>query len=132
MDIEENKMFDPELLPVKSNDSFTKTIQSIVDKANKLKEAQPDKDVFITVSKEFNDEFMKQLGGETYGIKLYELKGFRYSVSPFVGNDRQYVIGYFDYAQLLWQWNTFQDVLYTLDDLLTYYDWKEKSSGDWE
>jgi hypothetical protein len=101
MDIEENKMFDPELIPGQSNPSFTKTIQAIVDKANKLKEAQPDKDVYISVSKEFNDEFMKQLGGETYGIKLYELKGFKYNVSPFISEDKKYVVGYFDYAQLL-------------------------------
>ena len=62
MDIEENKMFDPELLPVKPDTSIKTEVQKIIMLAHTLQQQNPDKPVIITVSKKFNDSFMQYLG----------------------------------------------------------------------
>lgn len=131
MDIEENKMFDPELLPVKPDDSIKTEVQKIIMLAHTLQQENLDKPVIITVSKGFNDSFMQYLGWDEYWVKLFELGWFKYSVSPFINDDRKYIISYFDYWQLLGQWNAFNDVLYTLDDLFKYYDWTNDTANNW-
>lgn len=85
-----------------------------------LKQQYPDFQVYITVSKEFNDKVIEFLGTEDYKIRLEELYGCRYQVSPFVV-DQDWVVGLFDYSQILGQWNTFQDKMYKLNHLFAYY-----------
>lgn len=94
-----------------------------------LKQEYPDFNVYITVSKEFNDKVTALLGAEDYKIRLEELYWCRYQVSPFM-DKQQWVVGLFDYSQILGQWNTFQDKMYKLSHLFTYYtdDAKEE---DW-
>jgi hypothetical protein len=45
-----------------------------------------------------------------------------------------WIVWLFDYSQILWQWNTFQDKIYKLSHLFTYSTSDEKTSGEtgWE
>lgn len=97
-----------------------------------MKQKYPDFTIYITVNKEFNDALSTHLWTEDYKIRLEELYGCRYQVSPFVDN-YNWVVGLFDYSQILWQWNTFQDKQYKLSHLFTYVtsDAKEESDS-WE
>jgi len=94
-------------------------LEDIKEQVAYIKEANPDFTVYITVSKDFNEALSKHLGTEDYSIRLEELYGCKYQVSPFV--DKYYwIVGLFDYSQILWQWNTFQDKMYKLSHLFTY------------
>lgn len=95
-----------------------------------MKQKYPDFDIYITVNKEFNDALSTHLWTDDYKIRLDELYGCRYQVSPFV-DKYNWVIGLFDYSQILGQWNTFQDKQYKLSHLFTYVtnDAKEKSDS---
>ena len=104
----------------------------IKEQVDAIKEAHPDFNIYITVSKEFNEALAKHLGTEDYSIRLEELYGCKYQVSPFV-DKYLWIVGLFDYSQILGQWNTFQDKQYKLSHLFTYVtsDGKEKSDN-WE
>jgi hypothetical protein len=93
-----------------------------------MKQKYPDFTIYITVSKEFNDALSTHLWTDDYKIRLEELYGCRYQVSPFVDKYHR-VVGLFDYSQILGQWNTFQDKIYKLSHLFTYVtsDAKEES-----
>ena len=110
---------------------ITKELIDIQVQVEILKKEYPDFDIYITVSKEFNDLLTAHLGTEEYKIRLEELYGCKYQVSPFV-DKYNWIVGLFDYSQILWQWNTFQDKMYKLSHLFTYAtsDVKEKASGE--
>lgn len=78
----------------------TKELADIKEQVTYIKQTNPDFDVYITVSKEFNDALAKHLGTEDYSIRLEELYGCRYQVSPFV-DKCNWVVGLFDYSQIL-------------------------------
>lgn len=109
----------------------TKELIDIQVQVEVLKKEYPDFDIYITVSKEFNDLLTTHLGTEEYKIRLEELYGCKYQVSPFV-DKYNWIVGLFDYSQILWQWNTFQDKIYKLSHLFTYAtsDGEEKTSGE--
>lgn len=115
-------------------DSMQFALDCIRAQADDLHEKNPDKPVYISVSKDFNEKLTKWLWWKDYGIKLNELFGYNYGASPFIESPRAWVVGYFSYAQLLGQWNTFQDTMYTLDDLFNYYEGKENPDyrADWD
>ena len=96
-----------------------KELADLQEQAELLKEKYPDFKIYITTSKAFNDALTKHLGTEDYSIRLEELFGCRYQVSPFI-DKYDWVVGLFDYSQILWQWNTFQDKMYNLTHLFTY------------
>ena len=106
-------------------------LESLKEQLEMFKEQHPNLQVYITVSKEFNDELTKFLGTDEYSIRLMELYGCKYQVSPFVDN-YNWIIWLFDYSQILGQWNTFQDEIYKLSHLFSYVtsDAKEKE-GSW-
>jgi len=110
---------------------ITKELADIKEQVDCIKQANPDFTVYITVSKTFNDALAKHLGTEDYSIRLEELYGCKYQVSPFV-DKYDWIVGLFDYSQILWQWNTFQDKMYKLSHLFTYAtsDGKEETSGE--
>ena len=108
-------------------------LEDIKVQVDLTKEKYPDFNVYITVSKEFNEKLSKHLGTEDYSIRLEELYGCKYQVSPFV--DRyDWIVWLFDYSQILGQWNTFQDKVYKLSHLFTYStsDAEEKGWNDWD
>lgn len=109
----------------------TKELIDIQVQVEILKKEYPDFDIYITVSKEFNDLLTAHLGTEEYKIRLDELYGCKYQVSPFV-DKYDWIVGLFDYSQILWQWNTFQDKMYKLSHLFTYAtsNGKEETSGE--
>ena len=72
----------------------------IKEQVELMKKANPDFDVYITVSKDFNDLLAKHLGTEDYSIRLEELYGCKYQVSPFV-DKYNWIVGLFDYSQIL-------------------------------
>jgi hypothetical protein len=59
-------------------------LASIKEQVEYIKEKFPDFNIYITVSKDFNEELAKFLGTEDYSIRLEELYGCKYQVSPFV------------------------------------------------
>lgn len=91
--------------------------------------------IHITVSKEMNERILNFITSRTkdkYWITLNSLYWCQYHVSPFINpttnegtdaNNIGVVIGLFNYAQMLWQWNTFTDNWrkYDLNDLLNNY-----------
>jgi hypothetical protein len=77
-----------------------KELADLQEQAELLKEQYPDFQVYITTSKEFNDALTKHLGTEDYSIRLEELFGCRYQVSPFI-DKYNWVVGLFDYSQIL-------------------------------
>lgn len=96
-----------------------RNLKEIKEQVDIISQKFPDFKIYVTVSKAFNDELTKFLGTEDYGIRLEELYGCKYQVSPFV--DRyNWIVGLFDYSQILGQWNTFQDHMYKLSHLFTY------------
>lgn len=110
-----------------------KQLEDIKEQVEYIKQAYPDFNIYITVSKDFNDALSKHLGTEDYSIRLEELFWCKYQVSPFL--DKCYwVVWLFDYSQILGQWNTFQDKMYKLSHLFTYStsDAKEENWGNWE
>jgi len=121
------------ILPIYMALDVTKELIDIKVQVDILKEKYPDFNIYITVSKEFNDLLTEHLGTEEYKIRLEELYGCRYQVSPFV-DKYNWIVGLFDYSQILWQWNTFQDKIYKLSHLFTYSTSDEKTSGEtgWE
>lgn len=94
-------------------DELKRIQQAIAD----VKAKYPDFPIYISVSKDFNDALTKHLNGEDYSIRLEQLFGCRYSVSPFIDTDDQWIVGLFDYASILGQWNTFQDNQYKISHL---------------
>ena len=94
-------------------------LESIKEQVEYIKEKFPDFNIYITVSKDFNEELTKFLGTEDYSIRLEELYGCKYQVSPFV-DWYKWIVWLFDYSQILWQWNTYQDKIYKLSHLFTY------------
>ena len=112
--------------------AIEKQLEDIKAQVDILKEKYPDFNIYITVSKDFNDLLAKHLGTEDYSIRLEELYGCKYQVSPFV-DKYSWIVWLFDYSQILWQWNTFQDKIYKLSHLFTYAtsDAKE-SEASWE
>lgn len=109
--------------------AIEKELLEIKDQVQILKDKYPDFSIYITVSKAFNDLLAKHLGTEDYSIRLEELYGCKYQVSPFV-DKYKWVIGLFDYSQILWQWNTFQDKMYKLSHLFTYVTSDGEEEGD--
>ena len=107
-------------------------LTGIQEQVNALNAQYPDFQLYITVSKDFNEALAKHLGTEDYSIRLEELYGCRYQVSPFV-DKYLWVVGLFDYSQILGQWNTFQDKVYKLSHLFTYVtnDAEEKDGDTW-
>lgn len=106
-------------------------LERIQEHIDLLKQEYPDFQIYITVSKEFNEKVVQFLGAEEYKIRLEELYGCRYQVSPFVV-DQDWVVGLFDYSQILGQWNTFQDKMYKLNHLFAYYtNDAKKENNDW-
>ena len=77
-----------------------RNLAEIKEQVELIKKANPDFNIYITVSKEFNDLLAKHLGTEDYSIRLEELYGCKYQVSPFV-DKYKWVIGLFDYSQIL-------------------------------
>lgn len=61
-----------------------RNLAEIKEQVELMKKANPDFNIYITVSKEFNEELAKHLGTEDYSIRLEELYGCKYQVSPFV------------------------------------------------
>ena len=57
--------------------------------------------IYISVSKDVNTWLTQYLNGEDYGIRLEQLFGCRYSVSPFIDTDDEWIVGLFDYASIL-------------------------------
>ena len=112
--------------------AIEKQLEDIKAQVDILKEKYPDFNIYITVSKDFNDLLAKHLGTEDYSIRLEELYGCKYQVSPFV-DKYSWIVWLFDYSQILWQWNTFQDKMYKLSHLFTYAtsDAKENEAS-WE
>lgn len=96
-----------------------RNLAEIKEQVELMKKANPDFNIYITVSKSFNEELAKHLGTEDYSIRLEELYGCKYQVSPFV-DKYNWIVWLFDYSQILWQWNTFQDKMYKLSHLFTY------------
>lgn len=92
--------------------------------------------VYVTVSKEFNEELMKFLGWEDYKIWLKGIYDAIYWVSPFIDNDIKWMVWLFDYSQILWLWNSWNDNAYRLshlfDNVIIKKDAKEESSEGWE
>ena len=90
--------------------------------------------VHITVSKDANELILKYITKNTkdkYWLTLNSLFWCAYHVSPFLNEDNtettteepiMAVVWLFNYAQMLWQWNTFIDNWrkYNLKDLLEY------------
>lgn len=110
---------------------ITKELEDIKEQVELTKQTNPDFTVYITVSKDFNEALSKHLGTEDYSIRLEELYGCRYQVSPFV--DKYYwIVGLFDYSQILGQWNTYQDHIYKLSHLFTYSTSDAKEEEGWE
>lgn len=99
--------------------NIEKELEDIKEQVEYVKEEYPDFNIHITVSKEFNDVLSKYLGTDDYSIRLEELYWCRYHVSPFV-DKYDWIVGLFDYSQILGQWNTFQDKQYKLSHLFTY------------
>ena len=77
-----------------------KELADLQEQAELLKEKYPDFKIYITTSKAFNDALTKHLGTEDYSIRLEELFGCRYQVSPFI-DKYDWVVGLFDYSQIL-------------------------------
>lgn len=94
-------------------------LEKIRSAVEKVKELRPNRKVYITVSKEVDQELRTFLGTDDYSIRLEELYGCRYQVSPFVWK-YLWIVGVFDYSQILGQRNTYQDEMYSIDDLFTY------------
>ena len=109
--------------------NIDKQLEEIKEQVQILKDMYPDFSIYITVSKEFNDLLAKHLGTEDYSIRLEELYWCKYQVSPFV-DKYKWVIGLFDYSQILGQWNTFQDKMYKLSHLFTYVTSDGEEEGD--
>lgn len=111
--------------------NIEKELADLQEQAELLKEQYPDFKIYITTSAKFNEALTKHLGTEDYSIRLEELFGCRYQVSPFI-DKYDWVVGLFDYSQILWQWNTFQDKMYNLTHLFTYVtsDAKENNEGN--
>ena len=119
------------ILPTYMGIDIDKELARIKEQVNAVKAKYPDFSVYITVSKSFNDLLAKHLGTEDYSIRLEELYGCKYQVSPFV--DRYYwIVGLFDYSQILWQWNTFQDKMYNIGHLFTYVTDEDAKKEDGE
>ena len=95
-----------------------------------MKAKFPDFPIYISVSKEFNERLVKYLSSKDYGVRLEQLFGCRYSVSPFIDTGDDWIVGLFDYASILWQWNTFQDKTYKTSHLLTFIS--TTNYNDWE
>ena len=96
-----------------------KELADLQEQAELLKQQYPNFQVYITTSKAFNDALTKYLGTEDYSIRLEELFWCKYQVSPFI-DKYNWVVGLFDYSQILGQRNTFQDKMYNLTHLFTY------------
>lgn len=96
-----------------------KELADLQEQAELLKAQYPDFQVYITTSKGFNDVLTKYLWTEDYSIRLEQLFWCKYQVSPFI-DKYNWVVGLFDYSQILGQWNTFQDKMYNLTHLFTY------------
>ena len=120
------------ILPTYMAIDIAKELVDIQVQVELMKQKYPDFNIYITVNKEFNDALSAHLWTEDYKIRLEELYGCRYQVSPFVDSYNR-VVGLFDYSQILGQWNTFQDKMYKLSHLFTYVtsDAKEESNN-WE
>ena len=56
----------------------------IKEQIERLQKKFPDFQIYITASKEFNEQLTKHLGTEDYSIRLEELFGQKYQVSPFM------------------------------------------------
>ena len=108
-----------------------KELADMKEQIGYIKQQYPDFEVRITVSKEFNDALSTHLWTENYKIRLEELFECKYQVSPFV-DKYLWIVGLFDYSQILGQWNTFQDKMYKLSHLFAYAtNDAEEKSGDW-
>ena len=109
--------------------NIDKQLEDIKEQVQFTKEQYPDFNIYITVSKEFNDKLAKHLGTEDYSIRLEELYGCKYQVSPFV-DKYDWIVWLFDYSQILGQWNAFQDKMYKLSHLFTY-STSDAKEGNW-
>ena len=84
---------------------------------DQLTKQQPDYPVYVTVSKEFNDKLVSFLQWDDYKLRINQIFDAEYRVSPFIDWDIEYIIGLFDYSQILWLWNSTQDRQYKLSHL---------------
>lgn len=111
---------DEEKTPLEEFEAVKNELDRIRDAITDMKAKYPEFPVYISVSKEFNERLTKFLNWEDYSIRLEQLFGCRYSVSPFIDTDDQWIVGLFDYSQILGQWNTFQDRQYKISHLKSY------------
>lgn len=111
---------DEEKTPLEEFESIRNELDRIRYAITDMKAKYPEFPVYISVSKEFNERLTKFLNWEDYNIRLEQLFGCRYSVSPFIDTDDQWIVGLFDYSQILGQWNTFQDRQYKISHLKSY------------
>lgn len=96
-----------------------------------MKEKYPDKKLYITVSKELNDAIVNFLKWEDYSLRLTGLFNEEYRVSPFM-DGVNFIVSLFDYSQMLWQWNTFNDVQYWIKELYdNFISYKNTDTNDW-
>lgn len=96
---------------------------------DQLRASNPDYPVYVTVCKEFNDQLVKFLGGEDYSIRINNIFDAEYRVSPFIDWDIDYIVGLFDYSQILWLWNSTQDRQYKLSHLFNHLVIKRKDDA---
>ncbi len=110
--------------------SMEDELKRIHDAISDMKAKYPDFPIYISVSKEFNDKLTEFLNWTDYSIRLEQLFGCRYSVSPFIDTDDQWIVWLFDYSQILGQWNTFQDNQYRISHLKSFIT--NNDNNDWD
>ena len=98
-------------------------LRKVKEQIADLKEKHPEWKVYLSVTPEFNEAVTNFLSDPDYSIRLSELYGADYRVSPFLSEDMWYIVSWFDYSMILWQWNTFNDMKMTVKELDTTFIW---------